>query len=171
MSNFTTSNNTFIMPVSTTTTGIVITDNTSNWGYETSNGTYGWGSNTIGGSYNGIFDINPVPDLLKDLVANIRALSKEKLSVVGMTFKRSLKRYKTLDKAMNIIRDIGLLHNFTTLQEIIWNELEFKLESKNYNIRDAIWDVMVATIAKNDLTEKEFMTLSFPYGITVISER
>lgn len=108
---------------------------------------------------------------LKELINTIELLSKEKLDASGVVFKRTFERYKALDNAHNILREIGMYDDLLDAQETLWEKLAPKVGYKKYDIRDAIWDILAATIVKNDISVEDFLILSLPYGVTIISER
>jgi hypothetical protein len=91
-------------------------------------------------------------------------LNEAQIKGMGKLLNRTLIRYEVLDKAYNIAREVGIYDNLIDTQNNLWHTTSSKAGYKNYNARDAVWDLVVAETLKNDLSKDEYLVLVMPYS-------
>jgi len=140
--------------------------NTTSWPMTISQSTTGWdGTWNLGGQQ---YENRAAP-ILNEMMEKIKSLPQDKLDAMGIALKKTITSYRAIDKALNIVREIDAHDDLLALQEEVWDVISKRVGYKRYDIRDAIWGAMLATLVKNDLTNKEFNTLILPYGLIAIS--
>jgi hypothetical protein len=114
---------------------------------------------------NGTVTVNTgnASDDVKKIIKEIKELQLDKLKELGLVFRKSLKRYRAIDKAMNIATNLECYGELKSELDNIWDVIKNIAGRQAYNIRDAAWDAVVAMATKDEITKDEFALLYRSY--------